>query len=175
MRICIFAMVCLFTATSPLGAETITSTPWRTLVVDGDTLLFPNHRVVLAGINALEPDQSCQNENGEDWACGAEATTKLVALMVDEVVCELHERIFLRSFGRPTYRATCFSGGLDVAKVLVREGLAVAEYADSERYLADERDARNENRGIWAGDFERPSDWREANPFRGNTTSQPQN
>ena len=142
-------------------------------MVDGDTLLFPNHRVVLAGIDAPETAQSCQNENGEDWACGAEATNRLVQLMVDEVVCDLHERIFLRRSFRPSYRATCFSGGLDVAKVLVREGLAVAEYADSERYLADERDARDEKRGIWAGEFDRPSDWRQANPFRGNTTSPP--
>ncbi|MCG8625139.1 MAG: thermonuclease family protein [Proteobacteria bacterium] len=151
--------LCLLVTASPIKAETITGTPWWTRVVDGDTLHLPNHKIVLAGIDAPEPAQQCQTATGANWACGEDATKRLVELMVDEVVCELHDKDDL---GRD--RATCTSNGLDVAQVLVREGLAVAEYGD--QYQADEAQAREAKRGIWAGAFMRPRDWRYANRQR---------
>ena len=132
-------------------ANTISSHEWR--VVDGDTIHVPNHKLRLAGIDAPEAKQHCQSETGGDWACGKLATDMLTGLLIDEISCELD--------GQDRYRrdiATCFSAGLDVQKVLVRVGLAVAEYGD--QYKADEDYARQNKHGMWAGEFLRPRDWR---------------
>jgi len=43
---------------------------------------------------------------------------------------------------------------------LVRQGWAVA-FGNSPLYASAEAEARKAKRGIWAGTFERPSQWRE--------------
>ena len=45
---------------------------------------------------------------------------------------------------------------------MIRGGFAVAYGA----YEADEREARDARRGIWASDFETPSAWRAKHPRR---------
>ena len=185
MRACTLAIItlCLVATAYPVRAEIVTPDRWR--VVDGDTILIPNHkidltgidvfdsnerlwvldngtiiyrinRLRLAGIDAPEINQYCQNANGEGWRCGLKATERLIELVADEVTCELHDQARYKA-----YIATCVSNGLDVARVLVGEGLAVAEYAET--YKADERQAKEAKRGIWAGEFLHPRDWRKQN------------
>jgi endonuclease YncB( thermonuclease family) len=60
--------------------------------------------------------------------------------------------------------AVCTAAGIDLNAEMVRRGAAVA-YIDR-RYLAQEQEARAARRGIWAGTFERPEDWRRANRGR---------
>jgi endonuclease YncB( thermonuclease family) len=59
--------------------------------------------------------------------------------------------------------AICYLDKLDVNGWMVRQGWALDDVQHSEgRYAAEEAEARTWRRGIWAGDFERPSDWRQA-------------
>ena len=150
MRTCILAIICFFTATSLLWAEPITSTKWR--VIDGNTVDIVI-RLRLASIDTPESNQYCHDARDEEWHCGQKATERLTELLVDEISCALHDK---DRYGR--YIATCASNGLDVQKILVEEGLAVAEHG--EEYRADEQEAQEAGRGMWAGEFLRPRDWR---------------
>ena len=152
--------MCFFIALPALGAEPIASSRWR--VIDGDTIDIAI-RLRLANIDAPKSPQTCQDANGEEWRCGLAATARLNQLVIDEVSCVLHDE---DRYGR--YISTCASDGLNVQRVLVQEGLAVAEYGDS--YREDEKQAQEEKRGMWAGEFQRPRDWRKirTQSIRGN-------
>ena len=61
--------------------------------------------------------------------------------------------------------AACTVNGRDLSEAMVRSGHALELARHSRgRYAAAEREARNARRGLWAGDFERPSQWRQAHP-----------
>lgn len=122
-------------------------------VVDGDTLDFGGgRRLRIAGIDAPELRQTCER-GGRAYSCGEAARDALRDLVRAGVVC--------RVAGRDRYDrdlGTCEAAGQDVGAALVGLGMAVA----FGRYEAEERDARDRVAGIWAGRFQRPSEWREA-------------
>ena len=53
----------------------------------------------------------------------------------------------------------CFVGSIDLARDLVKHGLAVAD-KQSPRYLAEEREARIAKRNLWVGHFVDPGEYR---------------
>ena len=58
--------------------------------------------------------------------------------------------------------ARCANGrGEEINRAMVREGWALA-YEGDPAYLAEQRTAAAERRGIHAWQFDRPSDWRRA-------------
>jgi endonuclease YncB( thermonuclease family) len=59
--------------------------------------------------------------------------------------------------------AYCRVRGMDINAAMVRDGHAVA-YGEFSR---EEDEARLAYRGIWAGTFERPADWRQRHPRGG--------
>jgi endonuclease YncB( thermonuclease family) len=123
------------------------------VVNDGDSLTFGTERVRLLGIDAPEYNQTCMR-GGKDYACGREARRALAALIGGKpVACEGWEK---DRYGR--LLATCKAGGVELNRSLVEAGWAVA-YGG---YSSEERAARAARRGLWAGDFERPRDWRES-------------
>lgn len=143
---------------SVFAADEITGRAFR--VVDGDTVHIGEHKIRLIGIDAPEQQQTCAGRDGQPWACG---------LVAKDVLTGLFEAspsgIACRIDGRDRYRrllGTCYAGtakdGIDVQKALIRAGLAVAEYAET--YRDDEASAKAAGRGIWAGDFLRPKQWR---------------
>jgi endonuclease YncB( thermonuclease family) len=120
-------------------------------VNDGDTITLGATRIRLRGIDAPEYAQLC-NRNGGDYACGKLARQALVTLIAKQPVsCEGSR---LDRYGR--LLGDCKAGGVDLNRRLVSDGWAVA-YGDFER---EEAAARIDRRGIWAGSFERPQDWR---------------
>ena len=120
-------------------------------VVDGDTIRLEGERVRLAGIDAPELDQECVRE-GAPFACGEKARLHLVELIGErETACRGHER---DRYGRLLMYCVC--EGNDVNRAMVLAGWAVA-YDD---YGNAERAARDGRAGLWAGQFERPSEWR---------------
>jgi endonuclease YncB( thermonuclease family) len=126
-------------------------------VIDGDTIELEGRRIRLAGIDAPELDQTCER-GGQLYRCGETARDALRHLAGPDLAC--------RVSGHDRYRrdlATCEAGGRDVGRVLVLRGLAVA-YG---RYEPEEQAARRRAVGIWAGHFERPSEWRSAHPRSG--------
>ncbi|MBX3554821.1 thermonuclease family protein [Chelatococcus sp.] len=123
--------------------------------IDGDSLRLGARELRLAGIDAPELHQSCEHEAGF-YPCGREAQNYLNRLLARApITCTIREN---DRYGRGL--ALCRQGEMDVNAELVREGQAIA-YG---RFDAEERQARASRRGVWAGRFERPADWRRAHP-----------
>lgn len=137
----------------PLAEPILGTLSGRVHVADGDSLTLDGERIRLAGIDAPERGQTCRLD-GAGRACGEAARDHLVALIAGRPVeCDWTK---LDKYGRRLAR--CRAGGVDLAAAMVRDGWAVA-YGAHEREEADARAAR---RGLWAGTFERPEDFRRA-------------
>ena len=124
-------------------------------VVDGDTLRLGDRTVRLAKIDAPERGQTCGDAGGRGFDCGAAAAEALSRLVNGRsVVCLVGGR---DRFGRGL--GQCTAGGVDLNAGLVRAGWALA-YADDPGLAALEVEARRAARGLWAGGFTRPEEWR---------------
>ena len=122
--------------------------------IDGDSFMVGRTEVRLAGVDAPEGRQLC-HKDGRDWTCGREAESRLSALIGGrEVRCAVEK---IDQHGRSL--AVCRVGDVEINRWMVARGFAVA-YGG---YEAEERDARQNRRGIWEGEFERPRDWRDRN------------
>lgn len=119
-------------------------------VVDGDTLALSGRRIRLAGIDAPELAQSCGPPEAR-WACGVEARNHLFGLVGDSVACDPEDR---DRWGRLV--AVCHGEKGDLGAAMVSAGWAVA----AGRYVEGELAARVAARGIWAGPFDHPAEWR---------------
>ena len=128
-------------------------------VVDGDTLSFEGLGVTvrLDGIDAPESRQACESAEGERYECGSVATRALAEKIAGKPVrCEGDQR---DRYGR--LLAACFtSNGADLNGWLVEQGHALAYRRYSEQYVLQEEMAREGKRGLWAGRFIKPWDWR---------------
>jgi endonuclease YncB( thermonuclease family) len=128
-------------------------------VVDGDTIHLEGQEVRLFGIDAPEISQTCIGAEGGSWACGLRARDMLVGILSSQrqVSCAImgHDR-YGRILGR------CYAGpietGIDVQKALVAGGFAVAEFTKD--YRQDEKQAKRQKNGFWAGEFLRPKKYR---------------
>ena len=122
---------------------------------DGDSLMVGDTEVRLFGIDAPEFDQSC-TKNGQEWSCGTAAAEQLSRLVTGKhVVCvsvgvDAHKRVLGR----------CMAGATDVNRTMVALGYAVAFRRYSSDYVSAEETAKVNKRGIWAGKFQMPSDFR---------------
>jgi endonuclease YncB( thermonuclease family) len=125
-------------------------------VIDGDTLSASGERLRLLGIDAPELDQSCQDGEGRDWRCGLAARKALAQLANGG-------RLQCKGSARDRYSrllVTCSrqkpEDRQSINGELVRQGMAVSSGA----YHMEETEARMAKRGIWAGTFETPRQWR---------------
>ncbi|QCM10396.1 thermonuclease family protein [Agrobacterium tumefaciens] len=125
----------------------------RFFVIDGDTLAKGGERFRLLGIDAPELSQTCLR-GGESWPCGEEARRFLRRLMDDaQVSCSGSSR---DRYGR--LLVYCTADEKDVSSEMVAAGFAVA--SGYFQFSGEQATARREARGIWAGEFEKPSEWR---------------
>lgn len=130
-----------------------------TKVTDGDSLRSGPLRIRIFGIDAPETKQTCTTPDGTRWACGKAATQS----MRDIIATAGHLRCHLRDtdrYGRLVMQ--CFAGEVDIAEALVQAGLAMAYRRYSTRYVAAETAAQDAKRGMWAGTFVAPWEWRKA-------------
>ncbi len=124
-------------------------------IIDGDTLDVGSVRVRLHGVDAFERGQTCDLPDG-GWACGAAATAALKTRAEGRrVSCEVLDT---DRYGRKVGR--CHRDGVDVARALVDDGLALAYRRYSVEYVPAEESARARSAGAWAGSFDRPEQWR---------------
>jgi endonuclease YncB( thermonuclease family) len=136
-------------------APAIGSLRGRARVGDGDGLTIGDTRMRLVGIDAPELAQDCRID-GRRVACGIVARDRLIGLIAGRPVdCDWGR---LDRWGRALAR--CRAGGTDLGAAMVRDGWAVA-YGGHE---AEEAEARAARRGLWAGTFEWPEEWRRAHP-----------
>jgi endonuclease YncB( thermonuclease family) len=124
----------------------------RATTIDGDTMRIGETRIRLIGLDAVELDQMCVDAGGADWPCGREAHAFLDRLTSrGSVTCAAN--------GRDRYRrvlAHCQMDKADLGAQIVRAGWAVAEL----EYGLALAEARLNGRGIWAGRFDDPAQWR---------------
>jgi endonuclease YncB( thermonuclease family) len=124
-------------------------------VIDGDTLQVGSTRIRLFGIDAPEGRQTCDRE-GAPWPCGAAAAEMLESL-VEHREIECHQRD-VDNYERSV--SVCMVGDVDIGAELVRAGLALAYRTFSTDYVDEEAEAKAAKRGMWAGDFTPPWEWR---------------
>lgn len=134
----------------------------RATVVDGDTIGVEGTvaRIRLDGIDAPEGKQTCADAAGKTYLCGPKAAEALAALI------GRNGRATCVPKGVDRYKrqiATCTANGVEINREMVRLGWAVdyVKYSGG-LYEAEETEARSAKRGMWAGTFEMPWDWRAA-------------
>jgi endonuclease YncB( thermonuclease family) len=127
-------------------------------ITDGDTLRIGDERVRLWGIDAPEADQWCIDAAGAEYPCGLAARAVLEALLAarPEVICA---ELDVDRNGRSVAR--CLAGGADLAAAMVEAGHALDwERYSQGAYAEHQRHAQAAGRGLWAGTFIPPWEWR---------------
>lgn len=148
--------ICLLAAMLTTTEAVAQSIVGQATVVDGDTLVVQERRIRLWGIDAPEAQQSCQGPDSK-FQCGTEATWYLQGLVAGRgpATCvvktvDRYKRLV----------AICQIQGRDLGAEMVRAGWALAFVRYSNDYVGDETEARQARRGMWAGSFEAPWEWR---------------
>jgi endonuclease YncB( thermonuclease family) len=96
-------------------------------VIDGDTIMIRSQRIRLAGMDAFEARQTCQDAAGKDYPCGRDAAFALDDFIGRRNVnCEPKDR----SWGRIV--AICSVDDEDLGAWMVQQGHAV----DDDRYIS---------------------------------------
>jgi endonuclease YncB( thermonuclease family) len=141
------------------GALPQSADPWklegRAVAVTGDTLRIAGKIVRLDGIEAPETTQSCRRGT-RTWPCGTAAKEALTALLRGRrITCEILGE------DADAKRARCDAAGGDIAEKLVRKGHVFATGGFWGSYAGVEDKAEDERVGLWAGEAERPQDFRD--------------
>jgi len=132
-------------------------------VIDGDSLELDGVRIRLHAIDAPEGKQSC-SRNTVPWLCGAESASKLRTLVAGRAItCTKTDT---DSYGRTV--AICTNGESDIGAEMVSAGLALAYRRYGDDYVDEEDAARVAKRGLWAGEFTPPWDYRHDSAERSN-------
>ncbi|MCY4393772.1 MAG: thermonuclease family protein [Rhodospirillaceae bacterium] len=156
MRAILFiAAFALAVSESATAAQESITGPAR--VIDGDTIEIRGLNIRLQGIDAPERLQSCLDEQGRQYRCGCAATEALKnAIGYSPARCDL--AVQRERYGRAL--GTCFVGGRNLNRWLVRQGYALVYRRNSMRYIADEEAARRRKVGMHAGRYVAPWHWR---------------
>lgn len=129
-------------------------------VIDGDTLIVAGVRHRLYGVDAMEIGQTCKTADGRDWPCGQEAADALRRFVAGKLVgCRMRDQ---DTYGRLI--SQCWMAADDLSGWIAEAGFAVADPKAVFSYVSDEGSARMQWRGIWAGTFVKPAEWRRAHP-----------
>jgi endonuclease YncB( thermonuclease family) len=162
--ICIVFIVC---ALSFYGYKNWNAPPpiaiiGKAWVIDGDTVVISGTHIRLEGIDAPEADQTCAAVGGNPWPCGQVAARELRGFIRgNDLTCEKraqdrYQRVL----------AVCkLPDGSDVNAWLVRRGWALAT-GFVKMYGPEQDEAEAAKRGIWAGSFTPPWEWRQEHPRR---------
>lgn len=127
-------------------------------VIDADTFEVGGETIRLFGIDAPEKEQRCGGSGAPAWACGLWATGEVRAryqggwARCEEIDTDRYGRIVAR----------CWSGGQDIGRALVQDGLAFAYRKYSWDYDLDEKQAAVNGRGLHATGVQSPADFRAA-------------
>ena len=128
-------------------------------IVDADTIVLNSEKIRLHGIDAPESNQKCINNKGEKYLCGMRATKELRDIIgKNDVSCSRKDK---DRYGRSV--SVCYVNGQDINGLLVERGWALAYRKYSKDYVNEENQAKNNNLGLWSGEFVLPWNWRRKN------------
>lgn len=129
-------------------------------VVDGDTFHMNGQKIRIWGIDAVELHQTCL-KSGQSYECGKTARLHLQSVIGENVpICTAQPK----SPKETRTVASCQVVGKDIGREMVKSGWALDyRHFSKGEYAAEERDARENKRGIWSGEFENPYVWRKNN------------
>ena len=127
----------------------------RASVIDAEAIEIRGQRQRLIGIDAVEAAQTCRK--GQNlWPCGRRAANALAGFIGrSNVTCAPVGQV---SFGRTL--ADCHVRGREIQQWLITEGWAVLYRTDGKAWAVELANAIAANRGIHAGEFIAPQDWR---------------
>jgi endonuclease YncB( thermonuclease family) len=128
-------------------------------IADGDSFSIGTQKLRLDGIDAPEYLQTCDDPSGSPWECGKSSRATLEQLLRQPGLACVTDAT--DKYGRSI--AKCSTAAIaDIGAVQVMTGMAVSHEYFGIRDYGDEEDmAQNGNRGIWAGTFTPPVEWRE--------------
>ena len=130
-------------------------------IIDADTLQLSGERIRLVAIDAPETKQPCADPGGRPYRCGLFAAQALRdKIGSSKIRCNAEGR---GRYGR--LLAACYLGEENLNQWLVLHGFALAYTIYSKRYLAEQKIAQSAKRGIWAGRFQLPWEWRQEHPW----------
>jgi endonuclease YncB( thermonuclease family) len=158
------ALAALLLSATPLWAQTIIG---RASVIDGDTLEIRGARIRFHAADAPESAQTCQDADGKAYRCGQQAALALSdKIGSSNVTCQQRD---IDRYQRIV--AQCSVNGIDLNGWLIEQGYALAYRQYGTEYVPQEDAARKARRGLWAGSFTPPWDWRRGE--RGTSTPEP--
>ncbi len=149
------ALPLLFSASPLAHAEEGEVVSGVATVQNCGALFVKGQRISLWGIETLDPDQKCwQDENA--WNCGHAAVTAL-----RHYAESIHLSCHIKSRQGKTPQAICYrmkkGKKKDIGKHLIKKGWAM----DSKgTYTKAQTKAKSHKRGIWSGCFQTAQDWR---------------
>jgi endonuclease YncB( thermonuclease family) len=133
-----------------------TTVKGKAVAVEGDLLTVEGTPIRLMGIDAPDPGQKCRNRYGHELDCFKVATAVLAAMVKDEeVTCTVAER---DRTGEK--KGECRVRGVDLGAAMVSRGWAFQYAALSAAYQQAEAFAQSKKLGLWAGQVEKPWQWR---------------
>tara|TARA_Y100000590_G_C14898247_1_gene705373 strand:+ start:19 stop:507 length:489 start_codon:yes stop_codon:yes gene_type:complete len=120
-------------------------------IIDGDTIHINYNKIRLHGIDAPEANQKCIFKNKE-WECGKDSTNALKKMINNHIV-----KCLINGVDRyKRYIAVCFSNKINLNKMMVKSGWAIAYRYYSKNYADEEFIAKRKKVGIWKGEFLEP-------------------
>ncbi len=139
----------------PASAAELTG---RVQVLDGDTLSINGTEIELWGLDAPELEQQCFTE-GKPWFCGQSAKHHIEVFTQGKTVfCKAKPNT---DGAQNQYK--CAVGSLDIGAEMIEVGLALPYPPVSDTYyIRSYKEARGLGRGIHAGTFIVPWEWRKA-------------
>ena len=170
IKIFLLISICLiffFLTYNDVRSEEIKIISGTAKVIDGDTIRIGKKKIRLLGIDAPEKEQQCRKawltisilSFNKDYPCGKISTKKLKNKINDKfLICEWTNKDRYKR-----YIAECFKDKRSINSWMVEYGYAVAYRKYSRKYVSKEIFAKKEKRGLWAGTFEMPWDYRKKN------------
>ncbi len=124
-------------------------------IIDGDSLIVAGNEIRLLDIDAPEYLQSCNLADKTEYRCGLKSLKKLKELTKGQnLSCQIHGIDYYKR-----YLATCFIEKLNINEAMIRSGHAVI-YDHNSAYYSAEQYAKENQLGLWQGDFLHPKQYR---------------
>jgi len=138
---CVVAGAVMAQAGMALAAEEIRG---EAKVVSGNEIQVGKRTVRLFGMAAPGLEETCTVGDAK-FRCGVVAWAELIKLADGhQISCDVELK------EGETVFATCYLSEADLNEALVRSGWARAVPQQSDRYVVDEADAQESQRGLWA-------------------------